>query len=194
MITTMSEKEVEKIIKDNGRIITHVISSLTVAPHIEYKDLFQIGQIAIFESLKTYREGAGKKFSSYAYSAVRGKILNYLKDNALSFGRPRGKLERLKPDERSQFIYENKPVSLEHRELVDDRSNFEEEIISKVCLEQSLTAQQQTHYKLLAEGFPYRTIAKILKYSPKHEIFLREKLLKKLKRLEGIREQTKVQV
>lgn len=189
MIAT-KEKDVEKIIKDHGRIISHIIGGLNIAPHIEYKDLFQIGQIAIFESIRTYREGAGKKFSSYAYSAVRGKLLNYLKDNALSFGRPRGKIERLKPEERHKFIYENRPVSLHHidgatRELNDAKSVFEEDVLQKVFLEECLSPQQLTHYKLLSEGVPYRTIAKMLKYSAKHEIFLREKLLKKLRRLEG---------
>lgn len=57
-------------------MIHHVIKSLSIYKNKE--DFFQIGLIALWESQDKYDEANGK-FSNFAYTVIKGRIINELK-------------------------------------------------------------------------------------------------------------------
>lgn len=57
-------------------MIHHIIRSLSIYKNKE--EYFQVGLIALWESLGNFNEEYGQ-FSNYAYTVIKGKILNELK-------------------------------------------------------------------------------------------------------------------
>mgnify|MGYP006935492994 CR=1 FL=1 len=190
-----TEKQIEKIITDNSNMIHHIINKMVIPPHIEEQDLVQIGMIAMFQSINRYKPGKGQKLSSYMYNEIRWKIVNYLKDNALSYGKPRGALERMSYDERQEFIRLHRPIQLDSISMgrskdIDYANNvsakadtFENSIIEKVYLEKYLKKEEIRHLNLVNAGYTKREIADELGICYLHEIRIRKKLKQKLERV-----------
>lgn len=66
----------EEVLEQYSPMIHHIIHSLHIYKNQDY--YLQEGMIALWEATVTFEAEKGA-FTSYAYSTIRGKLLNYLK-------------------------------------------------------------------------------------------------------------------
>ncbi|MEK4010680.1 sigma-70 family RNA polymerase sigma factor [Peribacillus sp. FSL M8-0224] len=69
-------KDFSALTEEFTPMIHHIIRSLSIYKNKE--EYFQVGLIALWESLGNFNEEYGQ-FSNYAYTVIKGKILNELK-------------------------------------------------------------------------------------------------------------------
>ncbi|MBR4671637.1 MAG: sigma-70 family RNA polymerase sigma factor [Bacilli bacterium] len=49
----------------------------------DLEDLYQVGNIGLYNALKNYKSDCGTKFSTYAHFYIKGEILKYVRENKL---------------------------------------------------------------------------------------------------------------
>lgn len=64
--------------------------------HIEYDELYSTALLGLCNIAKNFNPNHGSKFSTYAYIALRGEILRYIRDKAYTVRFPRPVLENRK--------------------------------------------------------------------------------------------------
>lgn len=47
----------------------------------DFEDLCQVGQLGLIKAYENFNEDYGSKFSSYAYTYIKGEILKYIREN-----------------------------------------------------------------------------------------------------------------
>lgn len=68
--------EFDQLVERYSKMIQGIIKSLTI--YKDHDDFFQIGLIALWDAANLYDEKKGK-FSTYAFSFIRGRMLMFLK-------------------------------------------------------------------------------------------------------------------
>lgn len=77
----MTLEERNKKVEENTDLIYEVLHSMKVGFD---EDCFQQGCLALIRCVELFDESKGYKFSTYAYTSIRGAVLNYLKrDNTI---------------------------------------------------------------------------------------------------------------
>lgn len=85
----MTIEERNKRVEENTDLVYKVLHSLNVGYD---EDCFQQGCLALMRCIELFDESKGYKFSTYAYTFIRGSIMNYLKkDNVIRPITVRGK-------------------------------------------------------------------------------------------------------
>ncbi|CAN5782237.1 sigma-70 family RNA polymerase sigma factor [soil metagenome] len=76
-------KAVERILSLHARILSHVVGRYASCSEEPYEDLLQVGYVGLMKAVNGYRLDSEAKFSSYAYSMIKGEIKHHLRDAAL---------------------------------------------------------------------------------------------------------------
>ena len=73
--------EHEKLILDYLPLVKHVIGRLPIAipQHMDVEDLFSVGVLGLIHAVQTYDPNRGASFKTYAYTQIRGSILDELR-------------------------------------------------------------------------------------------------------------------
>ncbi len=89
----------EKLILDHIPLLKHLVGRMAVdlPASIDRDDLYGFGMIGLIQAADSWEPGRGLKFSTYAYTKVRGAILDELR--RLDF-LPRGRREKVRELER----------------------------------------------------------------------------------------------
>ena len=71
----------EQLVKNYGFIVNSIVKNIypRQPPNIEIDDLRSEGTLALLESLRSYKLKKKAKFTTYAWSRVKGKILDYIR-------------------------------------------------------------------------------------------------------------------
>ena len=70
-------KDVNEVIKENEKLITYVIKKF-FPKELGDEDIYQIGRIALWESIIKYNENKGAKFNTFAIACIKLKIAREL--------------------------------------------------------------------------------------------------------------------
>lgn len=91
----LEEAERNKIILDHVPLLKHIVGrmSFDIPGSIERDDLFGVGMLGLIGAADSWEPGRGLKFSTYAYTKIRGAILDELR--RMDF-LPRGRRERVR--------------------------------------------------------------------------------------------------
>ena len=89
----------EKLILDHIPLLKHLVGrmALDLPASIDRDDLYGFGMIGLIQAADSWEPGRGLKFSTYAYTKIRGAILDELR--RLDF-LPRGRREKVRELER----------------------------------------------------------------------------------------------
>jgi len=90
----------EKLILDHVPLLKHIVGrmALDLPASIERDDLYGFGMLGLIQASDSWEPGRGLKFSTYAYTKIRGAILDELR--RLDF-LPRGRREKVRELERA---------------------------------------------------------------------------------------------
>jgi RNA polymerase sigma factor for flagellar operon FliA len=90
----------EKLILDHVPLLKHIVGRMAfdLPASIERDDLYGFGMIGLIQAADSWEPGRGLKFSTYAYTKIRGGILDELR--RLDF-LPRGRREKVRELERT---------------------------------------------------------------------------------------------
>lgn len=92
-----SELERERLILEHVPLLKHIVGRMTVPRGFDRDDLYGLGMVGLIEAADSFEPERGLKFSTHAYTRIRGAILDDLRKNDhLS----RGNRERLRDLER----------------------------------------------------------------------------------------------
>lgn len=64
---------------ENENLVYSIINKC--GGYYDVDDLYQVGMIGLINASKNYKEGAGVKFSTYAYTYVLGEVTKYMREN-----------------------------------------------------------------------------------------------------------------
>ena len=117
-------KDVNEVIKENEKLITYVIKKF-FPKELGDEDIYQIGRIALWESITKYNETRGAKFNTFAIACIKLKIARELQKRSYKIRA-----------EDNNLIYENENFELAN--IVKDNLNAspEDEIIMKEIIEE----------------------------------------------------------
>jgi RNA polymerase sigma factor (sigma-70 family) len=168
---TMKTEEI--LVRENLPLVYKIVGSLKYSKTIRTEDLVQEGTLALLMSLRKFDSSLGYAFSTYAYRTIWGSLKNYLTSNTSSLSGIRGKYGRIKKEDRTSWLAQLIPCSLDTRVEMEDGysrmplsekcstpADFTEEVDLNMFLETILTLKQQTHLKLLLAGYSAEEIAK----------------------------------
>ena len=127
----------EKIVLKNLGLINKVMQDMNclIRDDEDYDFYYHIGLLGLIEASKTYNEEKGK--SGYLYKGIKVRIFNAFRYNL------RDKRHTTIPD-----ISLNKTINdIELIDLIPSNYNLEEEIITKVYVEQLLSKLKEKKYK-----------------------------------------------
>lgn len=99
-----------EIIKQYERYITRVATTLTHDDEIK-KDLEQEGRLAVWYASQNHKPELGE-FHSYCISIIRGKMLNWLTDNARTVRLPAHQVNQSHTSHNPNSITESKSISI----------------------------------------------------------------------------------
>ncbi len=73
---------------DNNTVVEYRKLIYSIAKKYSYnendlEDLYQVGNIGLYNALKNYKKDSGTKFSTYAHFYIKGEILKYVRENKL---------------------------------------------------------------------------------------------------------------
>lgn len=74
------EAATEELVRLNGGLVNHIALRF-VGRGTDYEDLQQIGNIGLLKAIRTFDEGRGCAFSTYAVPLVFGEIRRFLRDD-----------------------------------------------------------------------------------------------------------------
>jgi RNA polymerase sigma factor for flagellar operon FliA len=85
----------DKLILDHVPLLKHLVGrmSFDLPPSIERDDLFGWGMLGLIQAADTWDPGRGLKFSTFAFTKIRGAILDELRRSDFL---PRGRRERVR--------------------------------------------------------------------------------------------------
>lgn len=91
----MDEQERDDLIIDHVPLLRHIVGrmSFDVPNGIDRDDLFGFGMLGLIAAADTWDVGRGLKFSTFAYTKIRGAILDELRREDFL---PRGRRERVR--------------------------------------------------------------------------------------------------
>lgn len=151
------EREFEKIVKENGKIITSIIKNLELeCGHfkLSHEDLYQEGLIALHNAYLNYDEKLDAKFSTFAYMVINRSLHRFYYQQMNRY-----KYETYSLDNTDLFDYNSVVGDYEAgdhgiRYMIEDRRNRIDKLFTILNLEDqnivALRANQNT-YKQIAE-------------------------------------------
>ncbi|MCQ6277168.1 sigma-70 family RNA polymerase sigma factor [Bacillus sp. V3B] len=71
-------EEFEQLVAQHSNMIHSIIRSLNVYKNQD--EFYQVGLLALWEASEKFDEQKGVKFSTYAYSVIRGRLLMFLQN------------------------------------------------------------------------------------------------------------------
>ena len=71
----------EKIIENYIPLIKHIVNRLNInlPPYLEYEDLISFGVFGLLQAIERYDANKGVQFETYAYSRIKGSIIDELR-------------------------------------------------------------------------------------------------------------------
>ena len=88
-----TELDRERMILEHVPLLKHIVGRMTVPRGFERDDLYGLGMLGLIEAADSFEPERGLKFSTHAYTRIRGAILDELRrSDHLS----RGNRERLR--------------------------------------------------------------------------------------------------
>lgn len=151
----MMTDEQRKLVTENHKLIFSFLNKYNYDPE-EYYDLAAIG---LCKAAKLYDESKGN-FSTYAYRAM----LNTINHDLLYKSRSKRIPENLIDYYNCTFCNENGEV-IEYLEFIPSGDDIEKEVMAKVMVESfmnGLSDRDRTVVGLMADGYTYREIGKII--------------------------------
>lgn len=79
----------EKLLEENMKLVPHVVHNVLKIPTTEfdYEDILQEGYIGLWKRTKNFSEDSDAKFSTYACTCIRNRVINYLNKPRRTFYR-----------------------------------------------------------------------------------------------------------
>ncbi|MDK2836466.1 MAG: polymerase sigma factor FliA [Thermosediminibacterales bacterium] len=73
----------EKLILNYAPMVKHIAGRLysVLPPHIDFDDLISFGVFGLIEAIENYQPERGIKFETYAYSRIKGAIIDQIRKN-----------------------------------------------------------------------------------------------------------------
>lgn len=95
-----SREERDKLIEDYLPLVKYVVARIhvTIPPGLSREDFFSVGVMGLIHAASTYDASRGASFKTFAYTAIRGAILDEVRKHDPV---PRGRRERLRKLERA---------------------------------------------------------------------------------------------
>ena len=71
----------EKIIENHIPLIKHIVNRMNInlPPYLEYEDLISYGIFGLMQAIERYDVKKGIKFETYAYTRIKGSIIDELR-------------------------------------------------------------------------------------------------------------------
>jgi RNA polymerase sigma factor FliA len=131
-VGSASEREREQLILGHVPLLKHIVGRMLCPPGFERDDLYGYGMLGLIAAADSWEPERGLKFSTYAYTRIRGAILDELRRcDHLS----RGSRERLREVDRAIQRYEQQhgsapaPEDIAH-ELGTDVGEIDELLVA----------------------------------------------------------------
>lgn len=121
---------------------------------LDAEDFYQIGRLAVYQSLDVFDPSRGKPFHQFVYLKVKNKIWTFFEW-----------AQSQKRDARKVVSYHAKAKEDEFETFLPDKVNVERYVINKVTLEQlmkRISPHQKNVLNLRLKGFTFAEIAEIL--------------------------------
>jgi RNA polymerase sigma factor FliA len=85
----------DKLILDHVPLLKHLVGRLSfdLPPQVDRDDLYGFGMLGLIQAADSWEPGRGLKFSTYAFTKIRGAILDELRRSDFL---PRGRRERVR--------------------------------------------------------------------------------------------------
>lgn len=83
------EKIKKEIILSYDKIVCSIASKQSIKNKVDFEDLYQVGRIGLLKAIESFDSTRKNKFSTYAYTKIRGEILHYLRDKEPAMKIPR---------------------------------------------------------------------------------------------------------
>src|SRR5687768_9421751 len=90
----------DQLILDHVPLLKHLVGrmSFDLPPQVDRDDLFGFGMLGLIQAADSWEPGRGLKFSTYAYTKIRGAILDELRRADFL---PRGRREKVRELDRA---------------------------------------------------------------------------------------------
>ena len=151
----MLTDEQRKLIEDNHNLIYSFLRKHDYDPE-EYYGLAAIG---LCKAARTYDKSKGS-FSTYAYRAMRGCVINDIRDRSAAKRIP----ENLIDSYNNEICTEDGGI-VEYMDILASNEDLEKEVVEKILVESfmsKLSDRDRLIFSLLINGYDYREIAKIV--------------------------------
>jgi RNA polymerase sigma factor for flagellar operon FliA len=99
-VGSISEAERENLILEHIPLLRHIVGRVSVdlPSSVDRDDLYGIGMVGLISAADSWDPTRGLKFSTYAYTRVRGAMLDELRKSDFL---PRGRREKVRNLERA---------------------------------------------------------------------------------------------
>lgn len=151
----MLTDEQRKLIEDNHNLIYSFLHKYDYDPE-EYYGLAAIG---LCRAAKLYDVSKGS-FSTYAYRAMRGCVINDIRERSAAKRIPENLIDSYNND-----ICTEDGGIVEYLDTLTSNEDLEKEVVEKVLVEScmaKLSDRDRLIFNLLIKGYDYREIAKIV--------------------------------
>ena len=135
----------DKLITDNMRLVYHMYGKIGDGPIKEnYKeDIISEGMLGLCKAAHTFDESRGVRFSTYAAMCIRNAMLMFIRKTKKHFPREVSLYETVGRDA------DGKELTL--ADIIEDESQSEDEIITRIMLEDFEEKQASIDKKIINE-------------------------------------------
>lgn len=186
----MSEEH-KAMVEQNYNLIHHVLKKFSF-PKEKYEDCEQIGALALCDAAMLYDASKGYKFSTFAVSYIKFRLLTYFRTYEMSIIRLplkvykdtiNGKKNSLKFDS-YEGILDSVTSNWEPHKTENGKRNIEEQVVDDMYVQNvlaTLTKEEAEMFDYLLEGYSQSDIAKIYNCSRANINIKIQAIRKKLK-------------
>lgn len=143
----------DKLIEDNMNLVWHMVHE-KFKPYCDSgqgEDLFQVGCIGLIKAADTFNADMGVMFSTYACNCIWREIMNYNRSHDLPVHVPANRRCKFSAEDFERYRLSTDLSVLEF--AIDKASQFEDEIVLRISLEQAIDSLSERKRDIIKEYF-----------------------------------------